>query len=247
MMSNFQRFLLILKSQNALKALFKYHVAASVENSSMLRQLIPDSIKTIIDIGANRGQFSLAARMYFPDSQIFAFEPLEEAAEVFRKVFKNDTHINFHETAIGPGEIDMLMHISRADDSSSLLPITSRQNELFPGTAEKGTRIVKVSPLGRFIDAEDIRQPALLKLDVQGFEAQVLEGCRSLLPSFDYIYAECSFVELYSGQTLADGVIDYLRDAGFVFCGVYNLTNDRNGIPIQGDFLFRRKEICRDR
>lgn len=241
MMSNFQRFLMILQSCKATRALLKYRVAAGVENSSMLRQIYPSSIRTIIDIGANRGQFSLAARMFFPDAQIYAFEPLEKAAEVFRKVFKNDSHINFHKTAIGPAEIDMLMHVSRADDSSSLLPITSRQNELFPGTAEKETRIVKVSPLERFVDVEDIRQPALLKLDVQGFEAQVLEGCQHLLSCFDYIYVECSFVELYSGQTLADGIIDYLRNADFVFCGVYNLTYDRKGVPIQGDFLFSKK------
>jgi hypothetical protein len=135
----------------------------------------------------------------------------------------------------------MTIHVSCQDDSSSLLPITSLQNKLFPGTDEKEVRTIQVQPLDAVLDPIDFEKPALLKLDVQGFERQALEGCRSLLPMFSYVYVECSFVELYAGQSLAYEVISYLDDLGFVLSGVYNLSYDKNGGAIQGDFFFKNK------
>ena len=91
------------------------------------------------------------------------------------------------------------------------------------------------------LSAKDIKSPALLKIDVQGFERGVLEGCKSLLASFSYVYVECSFLGLYTGQSLAPEVISFLSEFGFALCGVYNLCYDKKGIAIQGDFLFYKK------
>ncbi len=132
------------------------------------------------------------------------------------------------------------MHISASDDSSSLLPISELQNTLFPGTAETEIRRVVVMPLDAIISIQDLEAPALLKIDVQGFEKEVLLGCKSLLACFAYVYAECSFLELYEGQALADEVIHLLHNCSFTLSGVYNVTYDRNGIAVQGDFLFER-------
>jgi len=71
------------------------------------------------------------------------------------------------------------MHISQRDDSSSLLPITEAQNTLFPGTSEVSTQDVQVAPLNDFVAPQDLRPPALLKIDVQGYELAVLNGCEN--------------------------------------------------------------------
>jgi len=145
-----------------------------------------------------------------------------------------------HEAAIGPASGNATLHISRRDDSSSLLPITATQASLFPGTEEAATAVVRVAPLREFIPAADIQAPALLKLDVQGFELEALRGCEDMLGRFAYVYAECSFVELYGGQALADEVIAWLRERGFKLRGVHNMDHDRDGRAIQADFLFAR-------
>ncbi len=133
------------------------------------------------------------------------------------------------------------MHISARDDPSSLLPIGTEQNRLFPGTAEVGTQRIRVGRLQEFVTVDDVSQPALLKLDVQGFELSALQGCEDLLGCFGWVYVECSFVELYEGQALADEVIAWLRERGFMLTGVYNMTYDAQGRAIQADFLFTRK------
>ena len=197
--------------------------------------------KTVVDIGANRGQFALAARHSFPNANIISFEPLSRPAELFRRVFENDNAIVLHEAAIGPEKNNCTMHVSARDDSSSLLPITSLQGEMFPGTDEVGTVNVLVAPLDSFVSDAEIVGSALLKLDVQGFELDALRGCESLIQRFDWIYCECSFVELYSGQKLAADVIEWLSNNGFRIIGMYNPSYDAGGKAIQGDFLFKRK------
>ena len=215
-------------------------VAAGVEHLHLLRHI---SCNYVVDIGANRGQFALVARKSFPQARIVSFEPLAEPANLFRRVFQSDPSVILHECAVGPREQEAVIHVSTADDSSSLLPISSAQTSLFPGTGEKETRAIQVKPLDSVLRAADIQKPALLKMDVQGFELQALEGCRSLLPSFSYVYVECSFVELYSGQSLAHEIIDFLKTFGFILSGVYNVYHDKKGMAVQGDFLFRKKDI----
>lgn len=218
-----------------------FGVAASVEHSPILNYLSSQHLQTVVDIGANRGQFALVASRCFQHAKIISFEPLKEPAAVFRRVFTSNPAVILHELAIGPEDKKMTIHVSHADDSSSLLPISALQNRLFPGTAEKEVRTVQVSPLDAILGVEEIQKPALLKVDVQGFEKEVLGGCKSLLHLFSYIYVECSFVELYVGQSLAHEVISFLDGFGFILSGIYNLSYDKNGIAIQADFLFKNK------
>ena len=231
----------ILQKSYYFKALLQHRVAAGVEHSRLLDYLQMQNFQTLVDVGANRGQFALVARKCFPNAKIISFEPLKEPATIFRRVFKSDPMVVLHELAIGPSNEKITIHVSREDDSSSLLPITSLQSNLFPGTDEKEVRTIQVKPLGAVLNPKDIKEPALMKLDVQGFERQALEGCRSLLLMFSRVYVECSFIELYAGQSLAHEVISFLDGFGFVLSGIYNLYYDKQGVAIQGDFLFTNK------
>ena len=67
---------------------------------------------------------------------------------------------------------------------------------------------------------------------------EVLRGCEEMLKRFSYVYAECSFMELYTGQGFADDIIAWLRRRGWCLSGVYNITYDCNGKSIQAIFLF---------
>jgi FkbM family methyltransferase len=216
------------------RVLFSHGVAAAPEH----RHILAPGLSTVVDIGANRGQFSLAARRWAPEARVFAFEPLAGPAAVFCKVFADDSKINFFQAAVGPQAGETTIHVSGDDDSSSLLPISGLQQRLFPGTGEVRTETIRVGRLSDFVTVEDIKAPALLKLDVQGFELEVLRGCEDLLGQFAQVYVECSFVELYTGQALADEVVAWLRERGVRLAGVHNMSYDPNGAAVQGDFLF---------
>ena len=230
----------ILKSPYYQTRLLRHRVAAGVEHVRVLSAL---DCRTVVDIGANRGQFALVACRCLPQARVISFEPLPAAAAKYRALFAGDDRVTLHEAAIGPVSGNATLHISRRDDSSSLFRITARQVDLFPGTEEAATAVVRVAPLRDFVSVADIHAPALLKLDVQGFELEALRGCEELLGYFAYVYAECSFFELYAGQALADEVIAWLRERSFKLCGVHNVDYDRDGRAIQGDFLFARNHL----
>jgi FkbM family methyltransferase len=236
--ANAKRLFKIIQRSAYARALFFHRVAAGVEHANLLNGLRAQNFQTVVDIGANRGQFALVAHQSFPNAKIYSFEPLREPAAVFRRIFSSTPAVTLHEIAIGPVEEQVTIHVSAADDSSSLLPISNLQSSLFPGTAEKETRTIQAKPLDAVLDGQDIRSPAFLKMDVQGFEKAALDGCQTLLPLFSHLYIECSFLELYEGQALADQIIDWLRQNGFVLSGVYNLSCDKKGLAVQADFLF---------
>lgn len=237
-MNKLEKMLNVLIKPSLFISLITTGVAASVEHQKLIAVLRP---RSVVDIGANRGQFALLCRNLFPDIPIFSFEPLPEAAKTFRAVFRGDPKTRLFECAIGAKPGTGEIHVSKEDDSSSLLPIT-RQAELFPGTDEKETRKIVIKRLDELLDETDLVQPALLKIDVQGYELEVLKGCGGLLEAFAYVYVECSFEELYDGQALASEVIDFLHNRGFALNGIYNLYYHRvSGMAIQGDFLFINK------
>ena len=212
-----------------------YSTAAGTEHKQALGRFAFDFI---VDVGANRGQFALISRKIFPKAKIVSFEPLLEPAQVFRRVFDSDPNVTLYPYAVGKVEMSSTIHIAKDDDSSSLLPITKAQSEMFPGTVEKETREVAVRPLSQLIEPDSIPASSLLKIDVQGYELEVLQGCEDIIRKFSHLYVECSFVELYEGQALAHQIIAWLQERNFILSGIHNLYYAKDGRAVQGDFLF---------
>lgn len=213
-------------------------VAPSVENLAVLRSLDVDGI---IDVGANRGQFTLACRMAKPRVPVVAFEPIPAEAETFRKVHGNSREVTLVQSALGEANGSATLHLSGSADSSSLLPIGRRQVEVFADTAQVAEITVPVSRLDEMSSHWRGRSRQLLKLDVQGYELSVLRGATDTLRSCAYVYAECSEVELYDGQALRAEIAAFLKEHGFAEPIRFN-PHVHNGQLVQADYLFARAE-----
>jgi len=227
----------VLWTRNYRAAVLRTRVFASTEHDRILSGL---ELDTIVDIGANRGQFALCVRRLYPAAQIYSFEPLHKPASTYRKVFKNDKRAQLFNKAIAAESGSAPMHVSRWDVSSSLLPFAQAQHDNFLLTEEARLETVIMSTLSECLDGNSIEGRALLKLDVQGFELAALKGCEELLEKFKFVYVEASFMELYVGQALADEVISYLHSKGYKLICVANLSTGKSQRPIQADFLFCR-------
>jgi FkbM family methyltransferase len=203
----------------------------------MLREL---EIDGIIDVGANRGQFTLACRIALTHIPILAFEPIPNEADIFSAIHGQDSSIDLVRCALGEASSQSVLHLSKCYDSSSLLPIGRRQTELYPHTAEKGTLVVSVQALDDYLHLMAGRKNQLLKLDVQGYELNVLKGSSGTLATCKYVYAECSEVPLYDGQALRPEVADFLQAFGFRQTGSFNLQFQGSEL-IQADYLFSRE------
>jgi FkbM family methyltransferase len=218
----------------------RYGVAPSIEHMRCLQSLRFDCL---LDVGANRGQFSLLVKCLYPSIPIHAYEPHLLEAQRFRKVLGTWRDIALHQTALGSSRGDLEFHISKSADSSSLLPIGKLQQQLFPSTTEASSCQVSVAPLDSFPDHWKNTSRALLKIDVQGYELEVLRGAVRALEHCAYVFVECSEVPLYEGQALRPAVQEFLEKHGFLLRSRHNETLDRDGNLIQADYLFERKSF----
>jgi FkbM family methyltransferase len=213
-------------------------VAATVEHDALpLRR----DLRTVIDVGANRGQFTLYALARFPLAHVIAFEPLPGAREKMMQLFREEDRVEVVPFAVGEVEGEVVMHLSARDDSSSLLAIGGRQVSAFPGTDEVGTILADVRTLDSVLADRELRHPALLKVDVQGFELPVLRGAEQTLGSFDQILVEASFVEFYEGQALFPTISQHLEAHRFRLISGQLSASDASGRWLQGDFLYERQ------
>jgi FkbM family methyltransferase len=213
-------------------------VAPSIEHRKVLSRIDCD---LIIDVGGNRGQFSIMSRLLKPSTPIVAFEPLPSEAEVFRRVTSGFKNIQLHQTALGESAGEAEIHLSRRADSSSLLPIGVMQKKLFWGTDEVGTLKIPVKRLDDFKPEWEKYSRILLKIDVQGFELSVLKGAVETLEHSAFIYVECSETELYVGQALYRDVGTFLEQRGFKLQSRDNETVV-DGKLIQADYRFARNK-----
>jgi FkbM family methyltransferase len=215
----------------------RHGVAAAVEHE---RVGLPSELKTVLDVGANRGQFALVALRRWPDARLVCFEPLDTARRQLTEVV-GGSGAEIRDVALAEQAGEVEFHVSRADDSSSLLPITPRQAAMFPGTDEVRTMPVRTARLDVELAGEPLAGPVLLKIDVQGGELGVLRGAVGLLDQIDVIMVECSFVEFYAGQPLAHELIEFLAAHEFVLTSAGSPTMDGQGRVVQLDFVFSRR------
>src|SRR5262249_1907639 len=127
-------------------------VAATVEHTAALNRFMFDSI---VDIGANKGQFATFARARFPQSRIISFEPLDRPARIFEALFCNDPETRLVRAAVSSQRGSLLVKVTAEDDSSSSLNIGKLQSQAF-GTIVVDTREVPAGPLSDFICDDDL-------------------------------------------------------------------------------------------
>jgi FkbM family methyltransferase len=175
----------------------------------------------------------------FQRARVLCFEPLAGPRKALNAVAKTEPdRVEVFPFAAAAQNGSPTMQVSLADDSSSLLPIGHRYVTAFPGTESRGTASVHAVRIDEVI--HDVNPPCLMKVDVQGYELEVLKGAEKLLPQISHLIVECSFTELYLGQPLAGEVVGYLTQSGYSFSGVFDLKRDRAGHCLSADLLFER-------
>jgi len=197
-------------------------------------------IRTVIDIGANAGQFAALVRNALPDASIYSFEPI---ADVHAELVKNmRADAKFTAFPFGLGEQDEERAINRNEftPSSSLLPMNSLHQETFPFAVASRKETVSVRRLDDLRDRMRLEPNVLIKIDVQGYEDRVIRGGLQTFREAAVVLMEVGIEPLYEGQWLFAEMHDALRDLGFDFKGIYGQLLAGDGAPLQADVIFVR-------
>ncbi|WP_036478223.1 FkbM family methyltransferase [Myxosarcina sp. GI1] len=202
-------------------------------------------IDLVLDVGANIGEYALLLRDLDYKGQIVSFEPLSKPHA--QLVAASDRDIYWEAAprmAIGDKDGEITINISANDRSSSVLDVLEDHVDAAPNSAYVDSEIVKLSSLDtiapKYLTTEF--DSVFLKIDVQGFERQVLAGATKILPRIKGIQIELSLVPLYQGQPHYIEMLKFLEQLGYELHAVIpGFTDPKTGRLLQMDGIFFRK------
>lgn len=201
------------------------------------------NIKTILDVGANTGQFAYYTRKFGYRNTIISFEPLSSAFAILKQFSENDSKWEVVNSAIGDIDGEIEINISENSQSSSILDMMPGHVKSAPDSAYTGKEKVKIQKIDTVIsNYSDNLEDTFLKIDTQGFEKKVLDGAEKSLKKLKGLQLELSMVELYKGETLITEMLNLIEEKGFI---IYSLEpgfyDKKSGQLLQVDGIFFRR------
>jgi FkbM family methyltransferase len=201
-------------------------------------------IGTVIDCGANAGQFAREISQVFPEAALYCFEPLQqpfEALSVWAATQRG--RVKCFQVALGERNGEALMHShTEHSPSSSLLATTQHEESTFPQTRAQADIHVPVTTLDEALvdDLHAMRPQILLKLDVQGYEDRVLRGAARILPRVHACMLEVGVDPLYVAQAAFKDIVTLLDQFGLTYAGNIEQVLGPDGRVMWLDALFLR-------
>jgi len=212
---------------------------------SIVRNLKDLNIGSVFDVGANVGQFGLDVRRHGFGSLIVSYEPVQESFEILSQTIKQHQPWTAFQLGLGAEESKRSINISGNDGlSSSLLKMGATHLETFPSSATVSQQTISISTIDKQLEILGIRpQELLLKLDVQGFEAEVLKGASQSLSKIPLCYIEVSITPLYEGEITFLPILMELSKYGHEVVDVFRGIKTKKGQLLQLDILTKLKTI----
>lgn len=199
-------------------------------------------IRTVIDVGANTGQFARLIHRICPAAKVFSFEPLPNCRAELDATLACIPGSKIFPIALGDSTGSVEMRQSAFSPCSSLLNGTNQLGDDYPEAAIINSIDVPLARLDDVLSGETLDPGILVKLDVQGYEIPVIRGALQTLDRAALVVVEvCFFRKLYEGQPLFDDIYRTLRDLGFNYMGSpEQYPQKRDGRIVEADAVFER-------
>jgi FkbM family methyltransferase len=174
--------------------------------------------KSILDVGANRGEWSRNAKSVFKEADFFLIEPQIEM-KPFLDRFCADSAQNKWVLAGAGAELGELT-LTIWDNFVGSSFLAEELNEIVPSLEQ---RKVPVTTIDHLIQQNEMQIPDLVKIDVQGFELEVLKGGKSCFGHTEAFILETSFFSFSAKQPLFHEVVNFMLARGYVVYDVLHL------------------------
>lgn len=224
-----------------------YRLALMPASATKLRQLNLDlfpagslaGAKTVVDIGANAGDWTAGLLEFCTPQQVLCFEPDPTLAQNLRTRFSGTRSVEIHEFAIGDTAGEAALNIMEGSEFNSLRqPVESIAGK-YPETFHMEKKVsVKVRTLDSFTDK--LAAIDLLKIDTQGYEREVLIGSSAALKKTKYVLLEINFQRHYEGEAGFVELDACMQQNGFCI-GNYSGPKGGKRQALFADFLYVRK------
>lgn len=200
------------------------------------RGFVPNGI---IDVGANRGEWTQMAKSIFPNASVLMIEPQEEMRALLEKTCQILANVAWIQAGAGAEKGELVQTIWKDLNGSSFIP---REGEITDG--HKTQRITPILTLNDLVAERPDFSPDLVKMDIQGFEIEALKGAVSLFGKTELFILETSlFRFMNERQPLSRELISFMHDAGYELYDITEfLRRPLDGALGQVDLAFAKQD-----
>lgn len=228
------------------KAFWQHRLSETAAICHLRDLLQSHSIGTVLDIGANVGQFGLRLRKLGFRGEIFSFEPMEQARQTLSAVAEQNGPWSVFPFALGSLARDAELQIFADDSFSSLHQTRKGGNEVFGAmlqTARKEKiRVETLDGMAAKLFPNGLDKGLMIKTDTQGHDLQVLQGGLQTLSQARVILTEAAAETIYQDAPQFTDMVGFLEKQGFVPSGFYPFSHRPESLAmIEFDAFFVRK------
>lgn len=201
------------------------------------------NIDTVLDVGANSGQFAQQLRDDLGyANRIISFEPLSSAFELLKANAEGDLNWEVFNIALGDTEEKRDINIGGNSCSSSLLDMLPSHLKSAPKSKYIGKEIIEVKRLDSiFGNLCKSTNRVYMKIDTQGYESKILKGAEKSLMQIDTVQMEMSLVPLYEGELLFNEMCMLMSEKDYSLVAIETGFSDPDsGQLLQVEGIFRR-------
>jgi FkbM family methyltransferase len=192
-----------------IERVYFYHY---IKNDIKVFKQLSNPQKVCLDIGANIGNLTLFFCKFF--SHVYCFEPITSLCELLERRFQG-CNVSVENCALGRNRSESYLHIpivrnKRIETRSSL--IVDFQDKSIWG--EKVNDVAKIKVLVQKLDDFKIDNIGLIKIDVEGFEMEVLEGAyETITRNLPNIFIEIE--QRYHREASIYDIFQRIKDIGY--------------------------------
>jgi FkbM family methyltransferase len=162
--------------------------------------------KNILDVGANKSEWSIIAKSFFPEANLYLIEPLSEMEPYLKEFCEKNPGSKYFLNGAG-SKIEKHVLTTWGDDLAGANCLVKENASLKSTNKQREILIVTIDSL---INEGKLPVPELVKIDVQGFEIEVLKGAERLLGQTELFIIESSLFKFYEPVPIISELISYM-------------------------------------
>ncbi len=210
-----------------------------IHRSIRLAKKIPDQNFIILDIGGGIGASVKIYNALFPGNKIFVFEPVLENYTTIKSKFANCSNIEICNVAVGNENSKKQINVANRITSSSLFPLAADQDSNFYNETTLGQNRIESIEIVRLDDflAKIPNEIGIMKIDVQGYEMNVLQGAALILKRTNIVLLEVINHDAYVEAPKYYDIDSWLREHDFTLYDIIPSVLDK-GMLKEWDVIY---------
>lgn len=165
---------------------------------------VPD---VVLDVGSAKGYWSLRAASRWKQARFHMIDPLAESEPSLQEICRKHDRFHYLLMAVGNRTGTATMNVTPDFDGSSALD--------YPGADPSRQRQIPLDTIDNLLVTGKLPAPQLVKIDVQGFEMQVLEGGGKLFETAEVFIIEANLYRFMPDCPLVHEIVAYMAARGY--------------------------------